>query len=59
MRSDSGESFFDSTEYAFFALYLADLLIRLVVLKKEWYFDRERGHMYMKLGAYMAVALRA
>ena len=43
------ESFFDSVEYAFFALYLADLLTRLVVLKKEWYFDRQRGYMYMPL----------
>lgn len=43
------EAFFDITEYIFFGIYLVDLLVRITVLRSEWYYDPKRGPMYMNV----------
>lgn len=43
------EKFFDITEYIFFGIYLVDLVVRIAVLRNEWYYDPKRGPMYMNV----------
>ena len=43
------QQFFDITEYVFFSIYLVDLLVRIGVLRNEWYYDPKRGPMYMNV----------
>ena len=43
------KAFFETTEYCFFTIYLLDLVIRILVLRSEWYFDIKKGLMYMNI----------
>ena len=43
------QEFFDITEYIFFGIYLVDLVVRIAVLRREWYYDPKRGLMYMNV----------
>jgi len=43
------KAFFEITEYCFFTIYLLDLVIRILVLRGEWYFDSKKGLMYMNV----------
>ena len=43
------QTFFDTSEYVFFAIYLFDVGLRLVVLRQEFWFDPLRGRMYLNL----------
>ncbi|CAK9024321.1 Sodium channel protein type 11 subunit alpha (NaN) (Sensory neuron sodium channel 2) (Sodium channel protein type XI subunit alpha) (Voltage-gated sodium channel subunit alpha Nav1.9) [Durusdinium trenchii] len=40
---------FDVIEYIFFSIYCSDMLVRMIVLRKEWYFDPKVGVMYMNI----------
>ena len=40
---------FDIIEGIFFAVYLLDVVVRMIVLRKEWYFDEVEGIMYMNM----------
>jgi len=40
---------FDIIESVFFAVYLLDVVVRMFVLRKEWYFDEVEGIMYMNM----------
>ncbi|CAE7470067.1 Scn11a [Symbiodinium natans] len=43
------DTFFEVAEYCFFALYLADVVFRIAVLRSEWYFDMQEGYMYLNM----------
>ncbi|CAE7380347.1 Scn10a [Symbiodinium microadriaticum] len=43
------DAFFDVSEYCFFSLYVADVVFRLLVLRREWYFDPSEGYMYLNM----------
>ncbi|CAE7449218.1 Scn10a [Symbiodinium sp. CCMP2592] len=40
---------FDIIETVFFVVYLLDVVVRMFVLRKEWYFDEVEGIMYMNM----------
>eukprot|EP00931_Biecheleriopsis_adriatica_P075427 TRINITY_DN49292_c0_g1_i1.p1 TRINITY_DN49292_c0_g1~~TRINITY_DN49292_c0_g1_i1.p1 ORF type:complete len:588 (-),score=116.96 TRINITY_DN49292_c0_g1_i1:39-1772(-) len=48
-RDDLGLSVFSHLEYAFWAVYLLDLLLRVYILRKEWYFQEKQGYMYANI----------
>ena len=48
---------FDTIEYVFFTIYFLDLLVRLIVLRSEWYFDPKIGCMYMNIFDLLLVLL--
>jgi len=43
------QRFFDISEYFFFILYVADVVVRLGVLRNEWYYDPQEGYMYLNM----------
>ena len=43
------QGFFDISEYCFFILYVADVAIRVAVLRREWFYDPQEGFMYLNL----------
>lgn len=43
------ENTFEAAEYVFFSIYFLDLALRIVILKKEWYYDRIEGWMYLNM----------
>jgi len=43
------ENTFEVAEYVFFSIYFFDLVVRLVILRKEWYYDRIEGWMYLNM----------
>ena len=43
------KAFFEISEYCFFTIYMLDLVIRILVLRGEWYFDSKKGLMYMNV----------
>ena len=40
---------FELLEYVFFGIYLLDVLLRMVTLRREWYFDQMEGIMYLNI----------
>jgi len=50
---------FDIGEYVFFTIYVADVLLRVVVLRHEWYYDVLEGIMYMNLFDFVLVIVHA
>ncbi|CAK9099759.1 unnamed protein product [Durusdinium trenchii] len=38
---------FDVIEYIFFSIYCSDMLVRMIVLRKEWYFDPKAIQLYV------------
>ena len=43
------ENTFEVAEYIFFSIYALDLLIRILILRKEWYYDKFEGWMYLNM----------
>ncbi|CAJ1362551.1 unnamed protein product [Effrenium voratum] len=40
---------FEVAELVFFCLYVIDVVARICILRKEWYYDRLEGWMYMNM----------
>jgi len=40
------QEFFDISEYVFFSIYFLDVCLKLYVLRREWWFDPQRGRMF-------------
>ena len=38
-----------TVRFVFFVLFLLDVLIRIWVLRREWYFDSREGFMYLNV----------
>ena len=43
------ENFFEVSEYVFFAVFFLDVVIRILVLRREWYYDNREGFMYLNI----------
>lgn len=43
------ENTFEVAEYVFFSIYFFDLAVRIIILRKEWYYDRIEGWMYLNM----------
>lgn len=50
---------FEVAEYIFFSIYFLDVGLRIVILRKEWYFDRIEGWMYLNMFDAVLVAINA
>ncbi|CAE7451133.1 CACNA1H, partial [Symbiodinium pilosum] len=40
---------FEIFEFIFFAIYLVDVLLRIITLGREWYYDQMEGIMYLNI----------
>eukprot|EP00931_Biecheleriopsis_adriatica_P119804 TRINITY_DN94999_c0_g1_i1.p1 TRINITY_DN94999_c0_g1~~TRINITY_DN94999_c0_g1_i1.p1 ORF type:complete len:573 (+),score=124.25 TRINITY_DN94999_c0_g1_i1:35-1753(+) len=41
--------FFNTSEYVFWLIYLVDTLLRIILLRKEWFYDEEEGYQFANL----------
>eukprot|EP00930_Biecheleria_cincta_P000550 TRINITY_DN10121_c0_g1_i2.p1 TRINITY_DN10121_c0_g1~~TRINITY_DN10121_c0_g1_i2.p1 ORF type:complete len:554 (-),score=65.44 TRINITY_DN10121_c0_g1_i2:370-2031(-) len=55
----NAEKVLEQSEYAFFSIYLLDLVLRIVVLRFEWLYTPIEGIMYMNLFDCLLVILNA
>ncbi|CAK9045817.1 unnamed protein product [Durusdinium trenchii] len=53
------EDIFYVLDYVFFGIYVLDVLLRIVVLRKEWFLDHVDGIMYMNLFDAFLVVVHA
>ena len=53
------ENFFQVAEYMFFTMYVLDVLVRIVILRHEWYFDPRQGFMILNVFDAFVVAVNA
>ena len=54
-----GESFFQVAEYIFFTTYAIDVLVRIIILRHEWYYDSREGCMFLNVFDACIVAVNA
>ena len=40
---------FEMFEYIFFCIYFVDVVVRIVTLRREWYYDEMEGIMYLNI----------
>lgn len=53
------ENFFQVAEYIFFSMYSLDVLVRIIILRHEWYFDPRQGFMFLNVFDACVVAVNA
>ncbi|CAE7402736.1 Scn11a [Symbiodinium pilosum] len=53
------ETFFDIAEICFFVVYIADVLVRMFVLRREWYYDELEGIQLMNIFDAILAAVHA
>eukprot|EP00930_Biecheleria_cincta_P073623 TRINITY_DN60902_c0_g1_i1.p1 TRINITY_DN60902_c0_g1~~TRINITY_DN60902_c0_g1_i1.p1 ORF type:complete len:583 (+),score=93.52 TRINITY_DN60902_c0_g1_i1:127-1875(+) len=53
------DTVFDVCEYVFFGVYLLDLIVRMVVLRRKWLVDSHEGIQFMNLFDAVIVLLNA
>lgn len=53
------ETFFEIAEYIFFTMYALDVLVRVVILRHEWYYDPRQGFMFLNVFDACVVAVNA
>lgn len=54
-----GETFFQVAEYVFFSTYAIDVLVRIIILRSEWYYDKREGIMFLNVFDACVVAVNA
>lgn len=53
------ETVFEIAEYIFFTMYALDVLVRVVILRHEWYYDPRQGFMFLNVFDACVVAVNA
>ena len=48
-----------AARYIFFVLFVLDVLVRIVVLRHEWYYDSREGIMYLNVFDACVVCVNA
>lgn len=51
------EQGFETAELVFYFIYITDVVVRILVLRSEWYFDRREGWMYMNFFDLLLVSV--
>eukprot|EP00438_Fugacium_kawagutii_P031327 Skav215351 [mRNA] locus=scaffold1391:432493:439235:- [translate_table: standard] len=63
LTTDAGrsinEDFFQIAEYIFFTMYAIDVVVRIIVLRHEWYYDPRQGFMFLNVFDACVVAVNA
>ena len=50
---------FEIAEGVFFTIYIVDVLVRIIVLRREWYYDDQEGIMFMNIFDALLVLVHA
>ena len=51
------EQGFETAELVFYFIYVTDVLVRMCILRSEWYFDNREGWMYMNFFDLLLVSV--